>query len=35
MFYYINQSHTPVFPVWLGKTESDSIIRSVETNLGR
>ena len=34
MFYYIDQPHTPFFPVGLVKTESDFIVRSVETGLG-
>ena len=33
MFYYINQAHTSSFPVGLVKTESDFIVRSVETGL--
>ena len=33
--YYINQLHTPSFPIGLIKTESDFIVRSVETGLGR
>ena len=32
---YINQSHTPSFPIGFVKTESDFIVRSVETGLGR
>ena len=35
MFYYINQFHTPSFPVGLVKTEPDFIVRSVETGSGR
>ena len=35
MFYYISQSRTPSFPIGLVKTESDFIIRSVETGIGR
>ena len=35
MFYYINQPCTPSFPIGLVKTESDFIVRSVETGLGR
>ena len=35
MFYYNDQSHTPSFPVALIKMESGSIVRTVETNLGR
>ena len=35
MFYYIDQPCTPSFPIGLAKTESDFIIRSVETRLGR
>ena len=35
MFYYINQPRTPLFPIGLGKTKSDFIIRSIETGLGR
>ena len=31
MFYYINQPHTPSFPISLVKTESDFIVRSVKT----
>ena len=34
MFYYINQSRTLSFPIGLVKTESDFIVRSVETDLG-
>ena len=35
MFYYIDQPHTPSFPIGLVKTESEFIVRSVETGLGR
>ena len=35
MFYYIDQSCTPSFPIGLVKTESEFIVRSVETDLGR
>ena len=35
MFYYINQLCTPSFPIGLVKSKSDSIVRSVETGLGR
>ena len=35
MFYYINQSRAPSFPIRLVKTESDFIVRLVETGLGR
>ena len=35
MFYYISQPFTPSFPIGLVKIESDSMIRSVETDLGR
>ena len=35
MFDYIDQSCTPSFPIGLVKTESDFIVRSVETDLGR
>ena len=35
MFYYIDQSNTLWFPIGLIKTESDFIVRSVETDLGR
>ena len=35
MFYYINQPPTPSFVFVLVKTESDCIVRSVETGLGR
>ena len=33
MFYYIDQLCTPSFPIGLVKTESDFIVRSVETDL--
>ena len=35
MFYYIDQPRTPSFPIGLVKTESDFVIRLVETDLGR
>ena len=35
MFYYTDQPHTPSFPIGLVKIESGSIVRSVETGLGR
>ena len=35
MFYYIDQPRTPSFPIGLVETESDYIVRSVETGLGR
>ena len=35
MFYLINQSRTPGFPSGLVKTESDVIVRSMKTGLGR
>ena len=35
MFYYIDQPRMPSFPIGLVKTESDFIVRSVETGLGR
>ena len=35
MFYYTDQSNTLWFPIGLIKTESDFIVRSVETDLGR
>ena len=35
MFYYIDQPRTPSFPDLLVKTESDFIVRSVETDLWR
>ena len=31
MCYYVNQPHTPSFPICLVKNESDFIVRSVET----
>ena len=34
-FHYIDQPCTPSFPIGLVKTESDSIARSVETDLGK
>ena len=34
MFYYIDQTHIPSFPIGIIKT-SDFIVRSVETGLGR
>ena len=33
MFYYINQPRTSTFPMGLVKTESDTIVRSVEIGL--
>ena len=33
--FYINQLHTPSFPIGLVKTDSGFIVRSVETGLGR
>ena len=33
--FYIDQLHTPPFPIGLVKTESGFIITSVETDLGR
>ena len=33
--YYIDQPHTPSSPAGLVKTESDFIVRSVETGIGR
>ena len=33
--FYIHQLHTPSFPIAFVKTESDFIVRSVETGLGR
>ena len=33
--FYIDQLHTPSFPIGLVKTESSFIARSVETGLGR
>ena len=35
MFYYIDHPRTPSFPIGLFKTESDFIVRSVGTGLGR
>ena len=35
MFYYIDQPRTPSFPIGLVETESDVIVTSVETGLGR
>ena len=35
MFYYINQPRAPSFPIGLVKTESDFIVRSVDTHLRR
>ena len=35
MFYCFNQPHTPSFFIWLVKTKSDFIVRSVEAGLGR
>ena len=35
MFYYIDQLHTPSFPIELVKTKSDFTVRSVETDLRR
>ena len=35
MFYYINKPCTLSFPIGLVKTESDFLVRSVETGLGR
>ena len=35
LMFYIDQLHTPSFPVRLLKTESSFIVRSVETGLGR
>ena len=35
MFYYIDQPHTPSFPIRFIKTESDFIVKSVVTTLGR
>ena len=35
MFYYINQLRTPSFTIGLVKRESDFIVRSFETGLGR
>ena len=33
--FYIDQLHTPSFPIGLAKTESGFIVRSVEAGLGR
>ena len=33
--FYIDQLPTPSFPIGLVKTESEFIVRSVETGLGR
>ena len=33
--FYIDQLPTPSFPIGLAKTESSSVVRSVETGLGR
>ena len=33
--FYIDQLRTPSFPIALVKTESGSIVRSVETGLGK
>ena len=35
MFYYIDQPRTLSFPIGLVETESDFIVRSVETGLVR
>ena len=35
MFYYIDQPHIPSLCIGLVKTESDFIVRSVQTGLGR
>ena len=35
MFYYIDQPCNPSFTIGFVKTESDFIVRSVETGLGR
>ena len=35
MFYYIDKPRTQSFPIGLVKTESEFIVRSVETDLGR
>ena len=35
MFYYINQPCTPSFPIGMIRTETDIIVRSTETGLGR
>ena len=34
MFYFIDKPCTPFFPIGLVKTESDFIVRLVETDLG-
>ena len=33
--FYIDQLHTPSFPIGFVKTESGQIVRSVDTGLGR
>ena len=33
MFYYIDQSRTPTFPIGLVKTKSDFIVKSIETGI--
>ena len=35
MFYYIDQPRAPIFSVGLIKTESNFIVRLVESDLGR
>ena len=35
MFYCIDQTRTPFFPIGLVKIESDFIVRSVEIDSGR
>ena len=35
MFYYIDQPRFPSIPIGLVKTESDFIVRSVESDFGR
>ena len=35
MFYHIDQPRTPPFPIGLIKTESDFIVKLVETGLGK
>ena len=35
MFHLINQPRTPIFPSGSVKTESDVIVRSMKTGLGR
>ena len=35
MFYHIDQRRTPPFPIGLIKTESDFIVKLVETGLGK